>query len=50
MSLLTNRQPQAKTRPATGTCRWVVPIGETGTGVLAINGQELRRHAFAQPG
>lgn len=39
MSLLVNRQPKAKTRPATGKCRWVLPLGEAGTGVLAINGQ-----------
>jgi hypothetical protein len=39
MSLLANRQPQAKTRPVSGRCRWVLPIGEVGTGVLAINGQ-----------
>jgi hypothetical protein len=40
MSLLLNRQPKAKPRPATGTYRWVVPIGDVGTGVLAINRQE----------
>ena len=38
MSLLANRQPRAKVKPASGTCRWVLPIGEVGTGVLAING------------
>ena len=37
MSLLANRQPKAKVKPASGTCRWVLPIGEVGTGVLAIN-------------
>lgn len=40
MSLLLNRQPKAKARPATGKYRWIVPIGEVGTGVLAINGTE----------
>ena len=40
MSLLVNRQPKAKTRPASGNCRWVLPIGELGTGVLAINGHD----------
>ena len=40
MSLLANRRPKAKTRPVSGKCRWVVPIGATGTGVLAINGAE----------
>jgi hypothetical protein len=40
MSLLANRKPKAKTRPASGKCKWVVPLGETGTGVLAINGQD----------
>jgi hypothetical protein len=39
MSLLANRQPKAKTRPVSGNCRWVLPIGEVGTGVLAINGR-----------
>ena len=39
MSVLVNRQPKPKTRRASGTCRWVLPIGEVGTGVLAINGQ-----------
>jgi hypothetical protein len=24
--------------PRAGTCRWVLPIGEVGTGILAING------------
>ena len=38
MSLLLNRQPKAKVKPASGSCRWVLPIGEVGTGVLAING------------
>jgi hypothetical protein len=38
MSLLVNRQPKAKTRPVSGSCRWVLSIGECGTGVLAING------------
>src|SRR5262249_39085885 len=38
MSLLANRQPKAKVKPASGRCRWVLPIGEVGTGVLAING------------
>jgi hypothetical protein len=38
MSLLLNRQAKAKTCPASGKCRWVVPIGQTGAGVLAING------------
>ena len=38
MSLLINRQPKAKVKPASGSCRWVLPIGEVGTGVLAING------------
>jgi hypothetical protein len=38
MSLLANRQPQAKSRPVAGICRWVLPIGEVGTGVLEING------------
>jgi hypothetical protein len=38
MSLLANRQPKAKAKPASGTCRWVPPIGGVGTGVLAING------------
>jgi hypothetical protein len=37
MSILINRQPQAKPRPVTGSCRWVLPIGEVGTGVLQIN-------------
>ena len=37
MSLLLNRQPKAKTRPASGKCHWVVPIGEVGTGVLVID-------------
>lgn len=40
MSLLVNRLPKAKVRPASGKCRWVVPIGETGAGVLAINGTD----------
>jgi hypothetical protein len=39
MSLLVNRRPKAKVKPASGTCRWVLPIGEVGTGVLAINGR-----------
>jgi hypothetical protein len=39
MSLLANRQLKAKSRPVSGSCRWVLPIGEVGTGVLAINGQ-----------
>jgi hypothetical protein len=38
MALLVNRQPKAKSCPVSGSCRWVLPIGETGTGVLAING------------
>ena len=38
MSLLANRQTKAKVKPASGTCQWVLPIGEVGTGVLAING------------
>jgi hypothetical protein len=36
MSILANRQPQSKAKPATGSCRWVVPLGETGAGVLEI--------------
>ena len=24
--------------PRAGTCRWVLPIGEVGTSILAING------------
>jgi hypothetical protein len=40
MSLLANRQPKAKARPVSGSCRWVLPIGECDTGVLAINGQQ----------
>jgi hypothetical protein len=38
MSLLANRQPKTKVKPASGKCRWVLPIGEADTGVLAING------------
>ena len=38
MSLLLNRQAKAKVKPASGSCRWVVSIGEADTGVLAING------------
>ena len=38
MSLLANRQPKAKVKPVSGSCRWVLPIGEADTGVLAING------------
>ncbi len=38
MSLLLNRRTKAKVKPASGICRWVLPIGEVGTGVLAING------------
>ena len=38
MSLLANRQPKTKVKPASGTCRWVLPIGDADTGVLAING------------
>jgi hypothetical protein len=38
MSLLINRESKAKVKPASGTCRWVLPIGEVGTGVLAIDG------------
>jgi hypothetical protein len=37
MGLLLNRQTKAKIKPASGSCRWVVPIGEVGTGVLEIN-------------
>jgi hypothetical protein len=40
MSLLLNRQPTRKAKPVSGTCKWVLPIGETGTGVLAINGTD----------
>ena len=36
MSVLLNRQPQAKAKPVSGTCRWVVPLGETGAGALEI--------------
>ena len=37
MSLLANRQPQAKSEPVHGSCRWVVPLGpESGAGVLEI--------------
>src|SRR5262245_39646143 len=49
MSLLVNRQPKAKTRPASGTCRWVLPIGEVGTGVLAINGTNYTVTALRGP-
>jgi hypothetical protein len=38
MSLLLNRQPTRKAKPVSGTCKWVLPIGEVGTGVLSING------------
>ena len=38
MSVLVNRQPKPKTRPVSGNCRWVVPIGKVShTGVLEIN-------------
>jgi hypothetical protein len=37
MSVLINRQPTRKTKPVSGTCRWVRPIGPAGTGVLAIS-------------
>jgi hypothetical protein len=37
MSVLANRQPTRKAKPVSGTCQWVLPIGEVGTGVLAIN-------------
>src|SRR5262249_25700384 len=40
MSLLFNRQPKAKTRRASGSCKWVLPIDAVGTGALAINGQQ----------
>jgi hypothetical protein len=41
MSVLLNRQPQSKAKPASGTCRWVLPLGETGAGVLEIrNGRQ----------
>ena len=30
--------PDAEKRPAAGSCRWLVAIGEADTGVLAING------------
>src|SRR5262245_42311987 len=38
MSVLHNRQGTSKLRPASGRCRWVLPIGEADTGVLNING------------
>jgi hypothetical protein len=38
MALLANRQPKTKVKPASGTCRWIVTIGDADTGVLAING------------
>jgi hypothetical protein len=37
MSVLLNRQPQSKAKPASGTCRWVLPLGETGAGALEIH-------------
>ena len=36
MSLLHNRQPQPKVNPVHGACRWVVPLGDVGAGVLEI--------------
>src|SRR5436305_69913 len=36
MSVLLNRQPSSKVNPVHGSCRWVVPIAETGAGALAI--------------
>jgi hypothetical protein len=39
MSVLVNRQPKPETRPVSGNCKWVVPIGKVShTGVLEING------------
>jgi hypothetical protein len=40
MSVLINRPFSRKAKPVSGTCKWVLPIGETGTGVLAINGTD----------
>jgi hypothetical protein len=40
MSVLINRQFSRKAKLVSGTCKWVLPIGETGTGVLAINGTD----------
>jgi hypothetical protein len=39
MSLLANRSPRAKVRPAHGTVRWILPIGEADAGAVAINGR-----------
>ena len=37
MSVLLNRPFSRKAKPVSGTCKWVLPFGETGTGVLNIN-------------
>jgi hypothetical protein len=50
MSVLANRQPQPKAKPVAGTCRWILPIGETGTGVLEINGTAYEVTVFKEEG
>jgi hypothetical protein len=37
MRILANRQPQAKTEPVHGSCRWVVPLGDAGAGAREIH-------------
>jgi hypothetical protein len=38
MSVIINRRPVRQVKPAHGVARWILPIGEVGTGVLSING------------
>jgi hypothetical protein len=40
MTMLLNRPVQSQARPVAGTCRWVFPLNQRDTGVLAINDAE----------